>query len=284
MTQPLSRRAFLQMTGVLTLTTAVLPSLSQVFASARQHGEYGRLLRPVVSPNRRVRLLPHTVVTLTEAGIAEYSWLKPTDIQTMPEFQPNIPIMVPSEYPQLMQVVVPNAVLHQRCDVLAPVLSTAGYGSGAWAVDFLPESDFGSAGWLHLCDDAGRMLGWSQASHWRIVDASPAEMQFDRIRIDRQMQTMTLYQGYEAAVSWAVSTSDSAWTGQSTAVEWSVRAHEHDRPLSWAIRLINGIMIGGADWHNEFGAPHDTAHVELHPYLAKWLYQHLAEKAAIDIV
>jgi hypothetical protein len=224
------------------------------------------------------------VVSLTETGTAEYYWLKLIDIQTMPDFQPNFPTSVPILYPQLMQVAAPSTALYQRCDIIAPMISTLGYGSGAWAVDFLPETGTASSGWLHLCDDAGRSLGWSQASRWQVANSPSSVMRINRLGIDRHTQTMTIYQDDEAAAAWAVSTSTRAWKGDTVAISRGVRLHRQDRPLTWTIRLANGIALGGADWHNEFGTPRETASIEMHPYLAKWLYHHLADGATIDII
>jgi hypothetical protein len=284
MTQQLSRRTFLQLTGIITLSTSLLPSFARAFSQGTPRREYARLLRPRISPDGRTRLLPNTVVRLTESGIAEHGWLKSTDIQTMPNFQPGASITRFLEIGQLAQVAMPSAPLYGRCDTLSPVTNVMGYSSGAWVADILPAAHRKDSSWVQLADDDGRFLGWSQSHLWRSVDASEPSRRFERITIDRSTQMMTLFDGSDEAASWAVSTSDDAWTGRAYAVSRFIRNSSHTPPFAWSVNMSNEIAIGGADWHNEFGTSHSTAHVEMHPYLAQWLYHHLADEATIDII
>lgn len=280
MTQHLSRRTFLQMTGIIAVSTTLLPSFTRGYALASPRQEYARILHPCISPDGRTRLLPNTIVTLPDTG----GWLKLADIQTMPDFQIGSSAAAHFEVGQLVQVSMPRAVLYQRCSVRSPIMTTMGYGTGAWVADMLPAAHRGDGHWLRLAGDDGQIMGWSSANLWQAATISAPSERFGRVRIDRRMQTMTVSDGPNEVATWAISTNRYGSTGRTTVVSRHVRSDNHDRVLAWSISLSNGLSIGGADWHNHFGTPYDTAQIELHPYLAQWLYVHLAERATIDIV
>jgi hypothetical protein len=213
----------------------------------------------------------------------EHSWLHWSDIQTMPDYQPSPPAAEPPRnLPSLMQVRVPAATLYERCDAGSAVQRRMGYGSSAWAVDMLPPASLTQPGWLALADDHGDLLGWSQSQCWE-PGGFAVENAIDAIRIDTRAQHLDLFQDGTALGRLAISARRINSPLRARATARRVVMRRGVRQLSWCIAVSQGITLGGADWHNNFGQSGATDDIEMHPYSARWLFHHLAPDATIEI-
>jgi hypothetical protein len=280
MTTPLTRRHFMQLTGILALSASVLPEIEPLRALQPKPREYARLLKSVVSPGGHARLSQDAVVVVSEQGFEEHNWLRTSDIQTMPGFSPDNPFFLPDAFPALMQVITPSALIYSRCDVASDRLDRLGYGSGAWVVDVLGSPREGDPDWLAIADEKGLIIGWSQASAWSPATTTALPHRIDHLLIDTHAQTLALFEQDTQVARWSIS-APLITAPMNTTI--SSRLLRDEGKLAWSLRLANGLSIGGADWHNDFGNPNARQQIELHPYTARWLYQHLADDTTIDI-
>ncbi len=277
----LSRRTFLKWTTLIAVTASGLPDVARGMA---RETRYARVLHPVASPDGRQQLLQDSVVSLGQRGVHDFPWLRSSDIQAMPGYLPrNRPAPIPTSFPFLTEVCTPTAPLYRCCDVQSEVVARMGYGSGAWAVDYLLPSSAGSPGWFALADDDGALIGWSQETCWAAVpsaESSPEAAQ--RSRINHRSQTMSLIKDDSIVAEWQMRSGAADFPSQTYVVRRRVRSGSPDSPLTWAVELANGVRIGGVDWHNDFGLPGHLPQIEIHPFLAKWLYQHFFDGAIVD--
>jgi hypothetical protein len=282
----LSRRQFLQLTGIAILSTTIdLPSLPAPLAA------HGRTLtaaqvrpRPDYNAVATRHLWPDTVLPITEHSGAWYrtseGYVERTHIQpiVLADFPPSSQAMPQS--PFWAEVVAPVTTIREWCAADAPLITRVGHGGVMRIIDQLP----GNPMWYGVANEHGNPLGWTQAPGWQPVHLSDTQMQLE-IAIDQQRQQMSVTSGGVPLVRAAVSTGRPIAPGSYSATRGDVAGIRQSDyyGASWPLFFGDSGIITGVYWHNQFGAPNPGPAVQVPVYLARWLYDTCADGSIVSV-
>lgn len=292
-TVDLTRREFLQVSGIAFAASALTTSgVDRLFQPTTQI--IGRALRATAlydapSGHKLRPVLPDTILKLRSVDDGWYStpdgYLPRRDLQPM-QIKP---ASRPAALPALIEVSAPAAAIYAYADASTAAITRIGHGGVVHAVDWLPEA-IGDHGWYLVADNDGTPLGWTQAMRWRTSDSIEPIDAIDRITIDRQHHLLTAFSDAREVAYFAVSVASAQAAGRYDVIDRMPSVcctHEASRfyGAPWALMLSNHLQIAGAYWHNDFGTyTRSSAQIELPPFAAQWLYEHLSAQAAVEIV
>lgn len=285
----LSRRQFLQMTGMTLAASALLTFEQQIAAFGLPAEIWGRTLcfttaSAAAGDTPRASLLPDSIMRILshEAGwyVTSAGHIREQHLQPMYALPSEA---APVTVPAWLEVCAPSAVVRAYAAGEAPSRAHIGHGGIARALEYLPPSGTGE-GWYGISDDTGALLGWSPAKRWRSVEIPDSKRIIDLMVIDRAQQTLTALSAAQTVAAFR------------TAVGTRVRADSYvlaSRHLCmpgmtkvaapWALTTLNGPTLVGAYWHNSYGSASDGDAVELPPLAARWLYCHVADQASLIV-
>jgi hypothetical protein len=280
----LSRRQFLQLTGIAVLGSAIglpeMPALSAAFGRTlqavpvRQHPQH---TAPITQ-----HLWPDTVLPITPLPGAWYQtsegYVEKAHIQ---------PIMSDITYtltaiqaPFWAEVSAPVAAIREWCAADAPLITRVGHGGVMHIIDQLP----GDPMWYGVANEWGSLLGWTQAPGWQPVMLSHPNTALD-IQLDQRNQQIVVSSAGKPLVRAGISTehslkSDSYPITRSDALA-TRQGDYYGAP--WPLQFGGEGLIQGVYWHNQFGTPAPGAAVQIPVYLARWLYNTAANDSRLTI-
>lgn len=296
MSQPYSRRQFLQLVGVTLLANQLkLPPLFDL-PSHSPSAVCGRALSvvPVYSGQSVVgQLWPDSVIPILGLEgdwfrVAE-GYVRRVSLQPMQPYEPAEDVPLP-ESAFWAEVAGPVAAIRRWCAADAPLATRIGHGGVARVIDALPDERTGKV-WYGVAAEAGDLLGWTQAVHWRPAQAQVQTAPDRAVHIDLSTQRLMAWDGDQPVLRALISTSPSlppgnyAVTGRQTG---GFRFHSPEHPnafygLPWAVFFGNNRALVGVYWHNQFGAPVPGPAVQLTPLLARWLYGWLGDEGRVIV-
>lgn len=193
---------------------------------------------------------------------------------------------LPAVLPAWVEVHAPAAPLRCWAGPGAEHVSTVGHGGVLAAVDRLIAGD---EVWLGVAESLnGALLGWTPALRWRKTPAAgPARV--DHVLLEAAAGRLSAFGAGIQRGSWSAAVYPLVKSGR-----YSLRPGHRcgcwaDAPgVPWLLSA-GPLTLGGAYWHNAFAtANHSLAwlgpDVHLPPVVARWLYLHLSEGAALEIV
>ncbi|MCC6612149.1 MAG: L,D-transpeptidase [Anaerolineae bacterium] len=292
-TMDLTRREFLQVSGIAFAAGALATSGFDRFFPPLER-IVGRALRATAiyaapGSQKLQTLLPDTPLKLRAADADWYAtadgFVPRRDVQPM-QIRP---ATHPAALPAIIEVGAPVAVVYRHADVGASAVTRIGHGGVLQATDWLPEEDDG--GWYRVADAGGTPLGWTQARRWRTVDpVAQQDGTIDRIVIDRGRNLLSASSEGRELASIAIAGAADQPAGRYNVVARApgiccTQEVTAFYGAPWAMTLSNHLQIVGAYWHNDFGTrARSPNQVELAPSAARWLYEHVAADAAVEIV
>jgi hypothetical protein len=285
-----SRRQFLQLAGIALAGVQIDPA--RLFHSAPQNApltNMGRALAaaPIYSaPNAQViaHLWPDSVMPIHDSKGDWYKvpqgYILKTALQPMALYETPAQIEKPIFW---AEVAGPVAAVRQWCAADAPLVTRIGHGGVAQVIDLLPGEP---SPWYGIAAENGDLLGWTQATHWRRVEAENSDVTPLSLEIDQQNQTLTVYQDQIASLHAPISIGQSLTPGtyplQRGRMGRMVNNEFHGVP--WQISIGDDYNLNGVYWHNQFGSTIPGPAVQITPMLAHWLYQYMDDNGFVTIV
>lgn len=296
---PLSRRQFLQLTGITLLSSQLLDAdhLLRAFAAPEQP-LWGRALstltvyqRPNEQSHIMTRLWADDLVSLRNAHgnwyRVETGYVRRSAVQPITDFYNAH--NAPKNGVFWAQVTGSVAAVRRWCAADAPLVARIGHGGVARVIDSLTDQrgEAGSLVWYGIEGSDGSLLGWTQSPVWQAVAGGQTDSLVTHLHINLREQQLTAFAGDNTLLSAPVSTGSSLTTGHYEIVARQPAQHMPDQAgIPWIIRTDSDLAIMGAYWHNQFGKPLADAHdarVQVTPPLARWLYRHTAANAEIAV-
>jgi hypothetical protein len=279
---PLSRRQFLQLTGIAVLGSAVgLPEMPIVSAA------YGRtFVAAPVRPNPAApithHLWPDSVLPITALP---GGWYRTNEgyiekVHMQPIMMPEPTSQAPVQPPFWAAVSAPVATVRKWCAADAPLITRIGHGGVMLVIDLLP----GDPVWYGLADEKGNLLGWTQATGWQPINPSYKQMPLE-IHIDQRRQHMHVISGSIPVVQAAISMGRSLTPGVYPVERSDVAGTRYSDyyGAAWPLQFGDAQSITGVYWHNQFGAAIPGPAVQVPVYLARWLYDACARGSQIVV-
>jgi hypothetical protein len=288
--EPVSRRQFLQLSGIVLLSTSPLLNTFRQF-EANQPELYGRAL--TVLPVHRddgvvvTTLWQNTVVRIIDGDDEVYrlpdGYVARARIQPM-TIQWNPSAVAPAELPFWAEVAGPVAVARQACYAEAERVTTIGHGGVMQVIEHLPDGS-GGVDWYGLANDSGERLGWSQSSAWQPVTFETNRAAAGRVEINLSKQELTAFDGAESIIAAPISTSEDLQPGMYPLIKQEPgRRHAAHHGVPWQNQFEGGLRLAGIYWHNQFGEMVAGPAVQTPPFLARWLYGWLDETAILKVI
>lgn len=284
---PLTRRQFLQLSGVAFLG-------SRLFADfpARALPEtnllYGRTLTatPLLSRSQidSIHLWPDSVVEIRDVSgdyyTVEGGRILRQHLQPMPLYSPHAAEL--PEPPFAAEVASTAAAVHSWCAADAPIITRIGHG-GTARIDDRLTSDSGIE-WLHLTDDSGQPLGWSQAQAWKSIDTPLVNHSLD-VTIDTRTSLLTAAHDGEVLFQTAVSIGQDIAPGSYIVGAQSISSTKGKfAGIPWRTHIEGIGDIMGVYWHNAFGMPAAEPSVQMMPLVARLLYEGLNSASQVIVI
>lgn len=283
---PLSRRQFLQLTGIAFVGTAFdLPALP---APAMIHGRTLAAVPVYTRPDRHASithyLWPDTVLPITTQsggwyrtsdGYIEKTSVQPVMLDNSLHFSPH-----PQHLPIWAEVSAPAAAIRAWCAADAPLITRIGHGGVMQIIDQLP----GDPHWYGAADEHGRLLGWTQASGWRQVHPHTSQAPLE-IQIDQRRLQMRVISDGATMLRADISTGQRLLSGDYTILRHAkpgIRTDCH-YGAAWPLRFGDNHFLVGVYWHNQFGKRTPGPAVQVPVYLAHWLYQACASDSVVSV-
>jgi hypothetical protein len=281
----LSRRHFLQITGIALLSRAVafnslpLPDSSTVLGRALTASPIYR------HDGVRVTTLWHnSVVRILDADPQRYRL--PQGFVHRQHIQPMImqpPAVTIPPLPFWAEVSGPVAVIRAACAADAEQISSIGHGGVMSVIERLPDGS-GGVEWYGIAADDGTHIGWSQASAWRPIIDSQAPSSANRLNIDLSAQRLTAFDDDQPVFSAPISTAGSLQPGY-----YRLRARRPGgccgsyQGAPWHSDFDGGVRLAGVYWHNQFGSKVAGHDIHTTPLLARWLHDGLSDDTALIV-
>ena len=289
---PLSRRQFLQFTGVAFLA-AQLPPLP-IFDSQSPGTLTGRALAaalvrtfPSSAAPATNRLWPDSVIPVLGSRDGWYhlatGWVERSHLQPMKPYQPD-PNPPAVGAPFWAEVAGPVAPVRRFCAPNAPQVARIGHGGLARVIDYLPDEP---SPWYGITDESGDLLGWSPAVHWRPA-ASDSPTRADQLEIDLRQSRIIAWGDNRRLMQAPCALGSSLLPGtyriESRQMAKTYRLTHPLHGVPWVVQFGAG-ALAGAYWHNDFGKPFTSPGpaVQVPPLAAEWLYSALAEDAHVVV-
>ena len=296
MTQ-LSRRRFMQLAGI-TLAGGYL-DLSQFWLRrpAAPADVYGRALvaAPVYAqPHTKApairRLWPDSMVSLHALNgdwyRTNHGYIQRRDIQPVALYPVSPANMTP---PFWAEVASPVAPVGQWCAADAPLITRIGHGGVAYVTDYLP-ADRQSGAWYGISDNAGQLLGWSQAVHWQPIPSTTTYAGHFALEIHQRRGQLRVLDGQRTVLQAPVSTGRTLTPGH-----YSIRQQQPGAPpieiagqtlyaAPWQFSIGSLYTTSGVYWHNALGQSVPGPDAQFTALLARCLYHSLADNAFVTIV
>ncbi len=291
---PISRRQFLQLTGIAFVGSQLssihlfdhTPAVQQVHGRALV-GAPVRAFPSAAAPTLG-RLWPDSITPALSAYgewyRLEHGYTERQHIQPMKPYQPN-PQPPAIHEPFWAEVAGPVAAVRQFCAANAPQIARIGHGGVARVIDYLPDSP---SAWYGIAAEDGSLLGWSQAVNWQPA-AARADERVVAVEVRLDQRQLLAWGADRLLLQSPCSLGNDCQPGsyqiigRQTALSLSLAEPSgrlHGVP--WVIQFEGGELVG-AYWHNQFGR--STAvpgpAVQLPPIAAEWLYAALETDAPI---
>lgn len=284
----LSRRDFLKICGI-TISASVLVDVGDLFSGWSPAVAYARTfaVTPVhAAPNGVVvgRMFPDSVVQLASQDGAwvrtEHGYIQRHAVQPMPTWAK--PTVHPTVLPSLIEVAAPIALIYEGCDDTATPIARIGHSGVMQSVDYLPDE---GTGWFAVTHADGTHFGWTRAERWGAITQSDAAVLIESITVESATQRLIASADDKVLATFDVSTFSNLNRGEYQLMvrQPSAQVGRH-YGAAWTSQWTNGLQINGAYWHNQFGQSNDAEQIELLPFAAQWLYQHLADDAVLQVV
>jgi len=293
----LTRRAFLSLSGVTLLATA-LPVDGLDVRSSLPEPVTGRALRaaavrsaPAAAAPVIRRLWPDSVTPLL--GLDGDWYAVPGGYVHRHDLQPMLSAgagesVQPSALPAWATVTAPVAPVRQWAAGGAPLVARVGHGGVLAVVDALPGDD---GGWYAVSESLGvSSLGWTPAARWS-ASAEPAPARTGRVRqliLDRAGAQILAREDGREVLRLPVAVPPEAqagWFGPD-AVDLAHRPAALIGDYHGAAWVLEGgsLRIYGAYWHHRFGEAGQGPGWEVAPWAARWLYGWLPAGAPLVVV
>ena len=283
---PLSRRQFLQLTGIAVLGRAV--GLAEIPILSAAHGR-ALLAAPVrLQPQHTApishHLWPDTVLPITALPGAWYQtsegYIEKIHVQPMMTGASFSQSPSTSQPPFWAEVSAPVATIREWCAADAPLITRIGHGGVMQVIDQLP----GDPLWYGVADEQGNLLGWTQASGWQPVNMGHTEMPLE-IQIDQQSQHLRVISDSAPLVQAAMSTGQPLTPGVYPIACSSMAGTQQGDyyGAAWQLQFGGEQSLTGVYWHNQFGTPFPGPAVQVPVYLARWLYHTCTDGSRIVV-
>ncbi len=298
MTQ-LSRRQFLQFAGIALASRYFNPLHWPHHLDNRPDENYGRALiaaavhtHPADSAPLNARLWPDSIIPLHNTSgrwyRTDHGYVARTDIQPM-TLNP-LTAMTPV-LPFWAEVAGSVAPVYQWCAANAPLITRIGHGGVAEITTQLPAHTQGGV-WYGITDNAGTLIGWSQAVHWQPIPSETAPLHAVTLHIDQQRQQLTALHRQQAILQAPVATSRVLIPGQydfrkQRPGALPLRLPDRENPVyaaPWQFSIGDHYTLSGVYWHNSFGQAMPGPAIQVTGLLARWLYHSLMDNVFVTIV
>lgn len=285
---PFSRREFLQLCGI-TFAAGALFDADVLLNNASSRRSYARtfgVTSVYATPNGKVvqKLFPDSVLTLQSEQDGWFrvdgGYLPRRAVQPMPKWRTQIAL--PDALPALIEVSASIAPIYAQCDSTTPALTRIGHGGVMQAIDYLPDA---RSGWFAVAHDDGSPIGWSRAERWNAVQPVAAIAHIDSIIVHSSTQQLVASSRDRHVATFDIAAFPALERG-----DYALRARQQSlqngryHGVSWVTQWTNGLQLNGAYWHNDFGQANENRQIELSPYAAQWLHQHLDDHALLRVV
>ena len=284
---PLTRREFLQFSGILLAGSQWLSAFDHVDSLTTAATAQGRTLAPVAVTRAdgsvAATLLPDSLLRIERmvgdrfgipGGFAPRALIQPLTVFPSDEPLPALPF--------LAEVCAPVAPVRASCAADAPLLARIGHAGTARVRSRLADGR-GGADWYEV-ETAG-LTGWSQSTHWtpaRIVE--PPSRSARSLVVDRATQTLSAFDGNTLTLQALVSVDPAVQAGDFAVGGRNASGLDLTRyGAPWQLTLDSGAILGGATWHNRFGEAVEGMPVQLAPAVARQLYAWLPDGAAVSV-
>lgn len=286
----LSRRAFLRVFGItaggITLAGVPVPFAALPDVAVVQ----GRMLYAVTlntASRQAITLPPDSIVQIQ--GIDGDHYRTPYGVLSRAAVQPMQPALpfdttTSDRTPFVAEVIAPAASIRAYASAHAPLITRVGHGGTLTIHDVLHHAD---TGWWYETAH-----GWTQAIHWRALHLPLRPTGSQQITIDRQTFTLTAYQAGQPVLQTEVALPSNVTSGtydcwRTTLADAPLdhdNTHIRGIPYRLSTAIPNVPHLHGAYWHNTFGKPHNTPHIELSVLAAKWLYAWAGDQLLIKVI
>lgn len=290
----LSRRQFLQFTGI-TLLGSAIPPLTPL-ATPTTEATYGRTLTAAAvyakpQPDAKVisQLWPDSIINLKaaypgwyalESGFVPQKLLQP--------MQPYNPQPTPTQLapPFWAEVAAPVAPLRGWCAAEAPTITRIGHGGVSQVIDILPDARR-AGDWYGLANSDGKLLGWSQAIFWRPIQAIDAARLPLQLEINREQYTLNIKAAGKSILEAPIAIGSDLQAGDYILTKGTMGTVSNQAGITyhgvpWSFEFA-GNSLSGVYWHNDFGHSVPGPAIQVTPVLAQWLYQNLADETQMSI-
>lgn len=279
----ISRRSFLQMTGVAIGSTLISSTQDHLFDEA---GEtvLGRPFKttPVFRTQKidatSVRYLwPDVPIPVLAEDSGWYQvnggYVLREAIQPMYQRESSVDEIVLPTWGEVCGAV---ASVRSWCAADAPLVTRIGHGGVIRLLDYLPGEPFG---WFGVGYESGNLLGWSQASNWVAIELLQEQAFITQVRLKMDTSELQIYQDDELLLTAPFSSGKliaaGSYTIQKGAIGSTYKAFEG---VPWRLQF-GDYEAAGAYWHNQFGKPADGTAVQITPLIARWVYESLHDES-----